>query len=334
MSERPRIGVALSGGGVRGLAHLGVLEVLDEAHVPVDFIAGTSMGGIVAGLYAAGVPLHKTIGFAEHMGLLDIASRGPGLRGLFGHAKIAQLLAELLGSENITFEDMKIPTAVLAADLETGELVILNRGPLIPALLATSAFPVMLSPVYHQRRWLVDGGVLNNFPVDLVRQMGADRVLGVDTPPSVHLNIKATEEKVEERTGRFHLSPRALFSSFTPRTPDWKLPILIAETAAGFTANLVNETRLSLNPPDLLLTVNLPNVGTFSTGKNVETIAAGRSVAREALPELRRMRDKPLPSATQRRWRGFVRRLRRAWQAYRSPDYTLYPPAGGPPVEG
>jgi len=270
--------------------------------------------------------LQKTIEFAEHVGLLDIASRGPGLRGLFGHAKIAQLLADLLGSEGITFEDMKIPAAVLAADLETGELVVLNQGPLIPALLATSAFPVMLSPVYHQHRWLVDGGVLNNFPVDLVRQMGADRVLGVDTPPSIHLNIRAREEK-EEEIGRFHLSPRALFSSFTPRTPDWKLPILIAETAAGFTANLVNETRLRLNPPDVLLTVSLPNVGTFSTGKNVETIEAGRRVARGALPELLRMRDKPLPSATQRRWRDFVRRLRRAWQAYHSPDYTLYPPA-------
>jgi len=327
MSERPRIGVALSGGGVRGLAHLGVLEVLEEAHIPVDFIAGTSMGGIVAGLYAAGVPLHKTIEFTKHVGLMDIASRGPGLRGLFGHAKIAQLLAELLGGEDVTFADLRIPTAVLAADLETGELVILNQGPLIPALLATSAFPVMLSPVYHQRRWLVDGGVLNNFPVDLVRQMGADRVLGVDTPPSVHLNIRAREEKVGEKTGRFHLSPRALFSSFTPHTPDWKLPLLIAETAVGFTAKLVNKTRLSLNPPDVLLTVNLPNVGTFSTGKNAEAIEEGRRVARKVLPELRQMRDRPLPSATQRRWRDFVRRLRRAWKAYHSPDYTLYPPA-------
>ncbi|MCD6344340.1 MAG: hypothetical protein J7M17_01865 [Anaerolineae bacterium] len=75
------------------------------------------------------------------------------------------------------------------------------------------------------------------------------------------------------------------------------------------------------------MTVNLPNVGTFATDKNAEAIEEGRRVAREALPELLQMRDRPLPSATQRRWRDFVRRLRRAWQAYHSPDYTLYPPA-------
>ncbi len=317
MKERPKLGIALSGGGVRGLAHLGVLKVLEDAGVTVDYIAGTSMGGIVAAVYAAGVPLDRTISFCERLGIMDFATRDEGWRGLFGHAKLRRLLADLLGSDELTFQDLRIPTTVVAVDIETGELVLLNEGSLIPALLATSAVPLVFAPVYHQGRWLVDGGVLNNFPVDVVRQMGADRVLGVVTPPQVTM-------PPEEET-RPPMPSRALFS-LTNRILSWRMPFLIAETSIGLTTRLINRERTARCPPDLEITVNLPNIGTLTTGKNAEAIAAGHKAALQHIAEIVRLYREPMPPHWRRMAASLLRRLRRAWTAFREPEYTLYPP--------
>jgi NTE family protein len=274
----PKIGIAFSGGGIRGLAHLGVLQVLEEAKVPVHLIAGTSMGGLVAGLYAAGVPLQDLTAFGKRVGLMDLASPDRMWRGLFGHDKMARILGDLLGSASITFEDLSIPLAVVAADVETGQAIILAQGPLIPALMATSAFPIVFAPVWHLGRWLVDGGVVNNLPVDVVRQMGADRVLGVSTPSSVRLD----PEREPEQKG---LSPRGLYL-LNHHTRDWKLPFLIAEASVGIAARVANRARLAAYPPDLLIEICLPNVGVFASNGNQEIIETGRRVAREHLEEL------------------------------------------------
>ena len=312
-----KVGVAFSGGGIRGLAHLGVLQVLEEAGIPVDVAAGTSMGGIVAGLYAAGVPVQDLVGVGKKLGIMDFASPDGRWQGLFGHKKLAQFLADLLGAQDITFEDLRIPAAVVAADVETGELVVLDEGPLIPALLATSAFPIVFSPMYYRGRWLIDGGTLNNLPVDVVRQMGADRVIGVDVPPSVELPT----EYGENRDG---LSMRALFS-VANHTHDWKLPFLIAEASVEFAARAVTRTRLARYPPELLLEIPLPNVGLFATGKNAEVIEAGRRVAASHTAELIELEAKPVCSRRRRYLTRTVVRLRRAWALLRKPEYPLYP---------
>jgi NTE family protein len=311
----PKIGVALSGGGVRGFAHLGVLQVLEEADIPVQAIAGTSMGGLVAGLYAAGVPLQALIDFANKVGIMDLASPDERWRGLFDHDKMAPMLANLLGDPEITFEDLDIPAAVVAADVERRELVLLREGPLLPALLATAAFPLVFTPVYHQGRWLVDGGVANNFPVDVVRHMGADRVLGVNVPPSVRLGL-------DRETHNTVLSVRAL-SLLTHRTREWQLPFLIADACVGISIDAINRTRLALCPPDLLLEVHLPNVGIFSTNKNGEAIAAGYRLAREHWADLVALRSRPLPPRWQRRLASIWRRARLAWAVFREPDQLL-----------
>jgi NTE family protein len=279
----PKIGIALSGGGVRGLAHLGVLQVLEKVHVPVHLVAGTSMGGLIGGLYAAGVALEDLVAFGKRVGLMDLASPDRMWRGLFGHDKMGRMLAELLGSPDVTFEDLSIPLAVVAADVESGQTIILDHGPLIPALMATSAFPVVFAPVWHLGRWLVDGGVVNNLPVDVVRQMGADRVLGVSTPPRVRLDP-------ERKQGPKGLSPRGLYQ-LNSHTRDWRLPFLIAEASVGIAAQVANHVRLAAHPPDLLLEIHLPNVGVFSSNGNQEIVEAGRRVATEHLAELVALRS-------------------------------------------
>ncbi len=316
--RRAKIGLALSGGGMRGLAHIGVLSVLEEEGIPVDFIAGTSMGGIIALLYAAGLPLKRLREVGEEVHLLQIATPDPHRQGLIGHAKMAAYLAELLGRDDLTFEELHMPAAVVATDVETGEMIVLDEGPIIPAMMATSAFPLMFAPVRHRGRWLVDGGATNNFPFDLVRTMGADCVLGVATPPSVKLGLE------ESTAPRGRLERITLLRLFT-RPGDWYRPFVIAETSVGHTIEIVTRRRMEVSPPDLLLTVSLPNVGTFATNLNRRIIAAGEQLARKHLTELRALRDAPLPPPWRRRWADFRRRLRRAIAAYRAPLYGLHP---------
>lgn len=316
--NKPKIGLALSGGGVRGLAHIGVLQVLDEANVSLDYLAGTSMGGIIAGLYAAGISAAKLRELGLRTNILEILTPDRYLYGLVGHKKIREFLSEALGSANITFSDLKIPVTVLATDVETGELVALNQGPLIPALMATSSFPFVFGPLRYGDRWLVDGGLLNNYPIDIVRQMGAERVIGVDTPPSIHLAIPEVEK-----------SPRLSLKSLIERKinlGDWKIPFLIAESSAISTLNLINRQRAELSPPDFQLTISLPDIGTFMPGKNEEIIETGYALAQKHRAQLLAQVERPLCSTSRRRARDFIHRLRRAWRAYREPLYAPFPP--------
>ncbi len=320
MKEQAKIGVALGGGGLRGLAHIGVLQAMEEAQIPINALAGTSMGGIIAGLYAAGVPIAKIEEVGTKMTLLDLATPDPNRHGLIGHAKMHQLFADVIGSDSITFADLKVPTAMIAADLETGEMVVLSEGPLIPAMLATSAFPIVFGPVYHQGHWLVDGGVLNNLPFDIVRQLGADRVIGVNTPPGIHKLLTLPEENEK----RPRLSPQSIFGVIA-RPGDWKLPMLVAEASVALTAALVNRKRQELCPPDLLLNITILNTGTFMADNSKEIVVQGRKAAMESMAALLQLRDVPLPPRWQRQIAEIGWRLRRAWEAYKAPRYPMFP---------
>jgi NTE family protein len=229
---------------------------------------------------------------------------------------MAALLADLLGSQDVTFEDLRIPVAVVAADVEKRERVVLDSGPLIPALLATSAFPLLFSPICHQGRWLVDGGALNNLPVDVVRQMGADRVLAVSVPSRFTLPLAEPQEQGEP-------SPHGLwFLSNQPR--DWKLPFRIAGASLGMAAEENNRMRIERYPPDLLLEIELPDVGILTADKNAEVIEAGRDAAQHSLAELVALkRALPRPPRRTALARA-ARRLRRAWIGLWAPEGDPY----------
>jgi len=324
-NRRPKIGVALSGGGVRGFAHLGILRVMEELDVHVDLLAGTSSGGLVAGLYAAGVSLDRLDAFARTAGLRDLISPDHDRRGLIDQDRMEPLLADLLGGPEFTFDDLRIPTTLLSVDLERCELVRLNEGPLIPALLATSAFPFVFAPVHHQGRWLVDGGVANNLPVDEVRRMGADRVLGVNTPSSFQLCLDREarpEAQESEHTGLMRRLPTLARELVADRVRMLQQPFTIMQASMGYTVTMANRTRLALYPPDLLLDVRMPGVGIFSTSKNVEAIDVGYRVAHEQRAALRALARPLLPP-----WRQQLsvtwRRARLAWRVFQDPSSVL-----------
>ncbi|HEY7471821.1 MAG TPA: patatin-like phospholipase family protein [Gemmatimonadota bacterium] len=214
-TSRPKIGVALSGGGARGLAHVGVLEVLEELRVPVDLIAGTSMGAIVGGLYASGLPpdslravvddldweriladtpprasldFHRRADQRRYGVELEIGLSRSGLRlptGLISGQDLGLLLRRrtLPAAPVEDFSRLPIPYAAVATDIATGERVVLDHGDLVTAMRASMAIPVVFSPVEIDGRLLVDGGLVDNLPVELARSMGADVVIAVDVSP-------------------------------------------------------------------------------------------------------------------------------------------------------
>lgn len=208
--KKPRIGLVLSGGGAKGFAHIGVLKVLEQAGVKVDYIGGTSMGAVIGGLYASGFnatqidSIFRTINFDNL--LKDYTprnsknfyeKRNDELYAFvlpFNKFKIGipEALSKGMYNYNLLssytrgvrhvrdFGQLKIPFLCIATNIETGEQVVLNKGNLAHAMMASSAFPTLFSPVEFNGMLLVDGGVTNNYPIDEVRKMGADIIIGVD----------------------------------------------------------------------------------------------------------------------------------------------------------
>ena len=210
--ERPRVGLVLSGGGARGAAHVGVLKVLDEMRVPVDAIAGTSMGAVVGGLYASGMtgteietlvrslnwqdafrdrPPREELGFRRKQDernflvryALGVKKEGFVLPpGLVQGQKLEQVLrnAALPVAEIQRFDRLPIPFRAIATDLETGQAVVMDSGDLVTAMRASMSAPGVFAPAQRDGRLLVDGGLVENLPIDTARAMGVDVLIVVD----------------------------------------------------------------------------------------------------------------------------------------------------------
>ncbi|GAA4385568.1 patatin-like phospholipase family protein [Hymenobacter koreensis] len=188
----------MSGGAARGIAHLGVLEALDELQLPIGRLSGVSSGALAAVFYAAGVPPREVLRLLTDTRFLRMLRPGFG-RGLVRVSVLEQLIAAHLPGSH-TFADLRFPVTLAATDLAAGETVYFHEGPLLPALMGTSAVPVLFQPVEYQNRVLVDGGLLNNLPVEPLLNRPELAVVGVHTNV---LNMEApitTMRHVAERT--------------------------------------------------------------------------------------------------------------------------------------
>lgn len=206
-NERPKIGVTLSAGGVRGFSHIGTMEVLSESGIPVDYMSGTSMGCIVGSLYAAGVPISRMweLAYNPDIGYLskDISLVGvfKFLFGskLFSSEHFQSFISQEVGGLN--YENLKIPMACVSADIKTGEKVIFDSGPVALGVRASMNLPGIFAPVEYRQRYLVDGGVVDYMPVDLVKEMGADWVLAIYALPDYSKSVPTTILGYVVRTG-------------------------------------------------------------------------------------------------------------------------------------
>ena len=305
---RPSIGLVLAGGGARGAAHIGVLKVLEELRVPVDYIAGTSMGSIVGGMYAVGYSpeqMEEILGRIDwHTVFRDLPDRrqisfrskvddriplfpfefGIGKKGLTTKGGIVTAVqietvfqAATLDTAGIEhFDQLRIPYRAVAADLRTGEAVVLDHGNLAEAMRASMSIPGAFTPVEIEGRILVDGGIANNMPVDVARGMGAGRILAIDvgTPPKS--------------------SVKGLSSAG-----------IIGQTLSVTTEQNVIAQRASLGAGDLLITPELEGIGAGSFDKLKTAIDAGEAAARLRMDELRAF------SVSEEEYAAFQKRQRR-----------------------
>jgi NTE family protein len=277
IKSSPTIGLALGGGGARGLAHIGVLRVFEREQIPIHFIAGTSMGGIVGATYAAGVPLETITGVAlqirkrmEQLRLLDFKLSG---RGLIKGTRLYRQLASLLGEE-LTFAELNIPLAMMAVDILTGREVVLRDGRVVDSIRATMSVPGVFEPVPRGDMLLVDGGILNNLPVDVVCQAGMQVRIAVDVMPDFPRN-RLGEAPVVMAPKTAYLPPamQEVMNTFL---------IMISE---------MTEYRLRACMPDLVLRPEISNQVSLLTGFELaeEVIAAGATATEAALPEIRKL---------------------------------------------
>ena len=181
-SGRKKIGVALGSGGARGLAHIGVIKYLELSGIPIDYIAGTSMGALVGGFYAATEDIRALEDAFLRVKRKDMVPIGSMMRKrdglMFRDPDLVRLLEERL--KNATVEGCKIPFRAIATDVKNGDEVVLKAGHLEEAIRASVALPVIFHPVPHASRLVMDGGFSNPIPADVVRAMGADFVVAVD----------------------------------------------------------------------------------------------------------------------------------------------------------
>lgn len=288
---RPSIGLVLSGGGARGYAHLGVLKVLEENRIPVDCIAGTSMGAVVGGLYASGMAADDMQKRLSEVNLADIAfdvtdradlpqtsrederlyinglTLGFGKKGVKAPVGLVQgnrlqaLLANWTASvpTNQPFARLPIPYRAVATDLQTGQMVVLDHGSLPLAIRASMAMPGLFAPAEINGRALVDGGLVSNLPVDTARQMGANVVIAVDIGSQLRpLDALASPADVMQQM----------------------VGILIRQN--------VSAQRQQITANDVLLTPALGSLG-FTDFQNArQAISAGEAAATAALPRLKR----------------------------------------------
>ncbi len=177
MSSRTGIGLALGGGFARGFAHLGVLQVLEQNHISISHIAGTSVGSVLGAAYASGAPLARIIETCRTLRFRDIARWRVSRLGLASNQRLENLIERVFESRQ--FEDLRIPLAVVATDLTSGEPVVFTQGNLADAIRASCAFPGLFEPVEIGTRCLADGGLVAPVPTRAARELGATTVIGV-----------------------------------------------------------------------------------------------------------------------------------------------------------
>lgn len=269
-----KIGLALGGGGARGAAHFGVLKELDRLGIVPDLITGTSVGGLVGAMFAAGHSMDQMTAFFQKLSLTAIYAMPNSVPAFSSNAKVERMLEELFG--RITFADLKIPLALVTTDLVSRKEVILDEGDLVSAVMATTSLPVLLPPVLRDGFALVDGGVLNNTPFDVARARGATFVIAVDLS-----NTAAYEIQPEAKSGGlFDVLP-------IPHTRHtWQVISAVNDIISGASLN----TRLALHPPDILLRPQMHDIGLFDSTQWKEGMAAGQAAVLEVEDQFIKLR--------------------------------------------
>jgi NTE family protein len=269
------ITLALGGGGARGVAHIGVLRVLEREGFKIRCVAGTSMGGVMGALYAAGHSPSEMQSLVERAREDDLFGARPSGPGLLGVTAIEEWLRANLGT--ITFEELEIPFAVTAVDLETGEELILKEGGVVDAVLATIALPGIFPPMSKDGSRLVDGGVVDPVPVGPARSL-------CDLP-TVAVVLSPSRKDWAEEPGASVLEQLPWLEVISRFRPAKALSIFVR--SLEITARYFTEFRLEIDKPDVIIRPRVAHIGLLDEPSVSAVVALGEKAAEEALPDCR-----------------------------------------------
>jgi NTE family protein len=296
----PRIGLALGGGAARGWAHIGVLRVLEKAGIRPDVIAGTSMGALAGGAWAA-ERLDQLEEFARAMtkrrmfGFMDWRIGG---NGLISGGRLAKLLELNFGETLI--EDLPVKYAAIATELSSGHEIWLTRGNLIQSMRASYALPGIFTPIKIGGRWLADGALVNPIPVSAARALGARVVIAVNLHSDVFGKGTVIQdsgplaESEEPAIQVLATKPRNLFGNVfgfprsrvqTPADGPRGISTVMMD-AFNITQDRISRSRLAGDPPDVMISPRLNGIGLFEFYRAEEAIKAGEEAAERALADI------------------------------------------------
>ena len=296
--RKPRVGLALGSGSARGWAHVGVIRALERAGIRPDLVCGTSIGALVGAAYAAG-ELERFeqwllgLGLRDVLSFLDVRMSGGMIKG--------ERLMEFFRLNFIDrpIEDLPIPFAAVATELDTGAEVWLREGSTVAALRASIALPALFAPAVHEGRLLVDGALVNPVPVSLARAMGADIVIAVDLSSDVlgrrlREELEAGPPTAEVRAWRRKLRER--LSTLRPARGEGelRLPSILEVVATSLSIMQVRVTRSRMagDPPDAIVAPRLAQLGLLDFHRAREAIEQGERAVEAALPGLNALFDR------------------------------------------
>lgn len=202
-----KLGLALGGGGTRGFAHLGVFDALKEMNLKPDIISGSSAGALAGAFYADGYSSSEILEFFKGVKFGEFATTSLPRTGFFKMDGLADFLKKHLRAK--TFEELKTPLRVMVSDIENGESVLMDKGELIPAVLASCAFPIVFQPIKIGERYYVDGGLFLNLPVSVLRK-DCEKVIAVNISPLSPLKYSASLKYVIERSLHYLMVENAM----------------------------------------------------------------------------------------------------------------------------
>jgi len=291
--RKRRLGLALGSGSARGWAHVGVIRALERAGIKPDLVCGTSIGALVGAAYAAG-ELERFeqwllgLGVRDVLSFLDVRMNGGMIKG--------ERLMEFFRLNFIDrpIEELPMPFAAVATDLNTGAEVWLREGSTIAALRASIALPALFAPAVHQGRLLVDGALVNPVPVSLARAMGAEVVIAVDLSSDILGRRMRTEQEVEAPAAEISEWRRRLqgrLSTLMPARADDDAPKLpsileVVATSINIMQVRVTRSRMAGDPPDAVVAPRLAHLGLLDFHRAREAINEGERAVEAALPSL------------------------------------------------
>jgi NTE family protein len=292
--RRPRVGLALGSGSARGWAHVGVIRTLEQAGIRPDVVCGTSIGALVGAAYAAGELerfeqwLHG-LRIADVLSFMDVGLNGGMIKG----ERLMNFFRRNFSDRPI--EDLPMPFGVVATALHSGAEVWLREGSTIEAVRASIALPALFTPVIHEGRLLIDGGLVNPVPVSLARAMGADIVIAVDLSSDIlgrHLHKEAEAEteapvtEVSEWRRKLLENLSALMPAQADDEPRFPSMLDVLASSISIMQVRISRSRMAGDPPDAVVAPRLAHLGLLDFHRASEAIREGERAAEAAMPSL------------------------------------------------